>query len=161
AEAEAAAAAASPASPLVERTDIITPKLAAPLAAPPDNVPQVVRTGVSSTIVRVPWGQGQVALDPTALEPDDALEKLRNADGRDAVFHALIRGVRSRTKYAASLVVQGDSAFGREAIGEEGEAPNVGQIAVALPSVPAFRTAVASGSPYIGPVATGDVEADL
>src|SRR5262249_6141645 len=126
--------------------------------AGPDAVPQVVRTSEGTQIIRVPWRQTEP--DPTPLEPRMGLEQLRLAADRDAVFHTLIRSVRSRTRYAASLVVQNEMAFGREALGENGSEPGVTQVAIPLAGAPAFRTAVASGSPYIGPIATGDRAVD-
>jgi hypothetical protein len=131
----------------------------APLIAPSPqpvvetNVPQVVRTPQGTSIVRTPVTP---KLDPTPLEARAAVEQLRQAAGRDDVFRALIRGVRARTRYAASLVVQGEMAFGREALGEAGVDAEVTQVALPVTALPAFRTAVASGSPYIGPVGSSD-----
>jgi HEAT repeat protein len=51
-------------------------------------------------------------------------------------------------------------AFGREAIAGDVLDTQVAQIAVSLPATSAFRTAISSVSPYIGPVATGNGAAD-
>jgi type II secretion system (T2SS) protein E len=122
-------------------------------------VPIAVKGPESTQVFRVPW-QGGLMLDPAPLEPRAALEALQQATNRDDIFHTLIRGVRSRTRYAATLVVQGEMAFGREAIHAEGADLGIAQVAVSLTQTPAFRTAVAAVSPYIGPVATGNAAAD-
>lgn len=132
-----------------------TPRLRAAVAPVPSAVPHVIRTAEGTQIVRLPWRHTATGVDPTPLEPAAALVELRGAGDRDAIFHALVRGVRARTRFAASMVVQGDMAFGREALDDNADDP-VTQVAIPLAGVPAFKTAVASGSPYIGPIATGD-----
>ncbi len=123
-------------------------------------VPVVVKRPESSELLHVPWHGGNL-LDPSPLEPRVAMEMLREAAERDEIFHTLIRGVRSRTRYAATLVVQGEMAFGREAIHADGADLGIGQVAVSLAQTPAFQAAVAGASPYIGPVATGNPSTDL
>jgi hypothetical protein len=141
----------APAAPAVEPD---TPRLRAEPAAP-----HVVRAPEGTQMVRVSW-HDDGRLDPSPLEPRVAVEQLRVAADRDGIFHMLIRGVRARTRYAATLVVQGDTAFGREAITINGADAGIRQIALPLASAPPFRNAAAAAAPYIGPVATGTPEVD-
>jgi hypothetical protein len=147
-----------------------TPPVGVPAARPPTiAVPSsgslppaavAVKGGPHGTqMLRLGWS-GVADLDPSPLEPRAALELLEKSLDRDEIFHTVIRGVRSRTRYAAALVVQGDMAFGREAIHADGSDAGIAQVAVSLAQTPAFRTAVAGASPYIGPVATGNPAID-
>lgn len=107
------------------------------------------------------WRGGGVLVDPAPLDPAEAAALLQAAEDRDAVFAALVRGVRARTRYAAILVVQGGIAYGRMAIdGYEADAEEIGQISFKLARASAFQTCAIGRSPYIGPVATGVVEVD-
>jgi hypothetical protein len=138
-----------------------------PAATPADGTPiptagesVAVKDGTQGTQLSRPGWRGASQLDPRPLEPREALDALSRAEGRDEIFHTLIRGVRSRTRYAATLVVQGEMAFGREAIDDDALDGGIAQLAVSLPATSAFRTAIASVSPYIGPVTTGNPAAD-
>ncbi|RMH41897.1 MAG: hypothetical protein D6689_09815 [Deltaproteobacteria bacterium] len=99
--------------------------------------------------------------DPSPLSVSDALAALAAADDRDAVFSALLRGVRSRTWYAGLLTVQGGVAIGRVAIaGSEIDADAIAQVIVPLDVPSAFQSAVRSGAPYIGPIVSGHPDVD-
>ncbi len=113
----------------------------------------------ASAVVRTPWRGGHT-VDPRALEPRAAADLLAQADDRDAVFGALLRGVCSRASYAAVLVVQGDMAYGRLAMGIGEVDTGVVQVAIPTERVPAFKTVLTTRSPYIGPVGTGEVSTD-
>jgi hypothetical protein len=133
----------------------------APSSPPVPFAVAALKGGPSGTqMLRIGW-PGAAELDPSPLEPRAAAALLAEARDRDEVFHTLIRGVRSRTRYAATLVVQGEMAFGREAIHADGADAGITQVAVSLVQTPAFRTAVSSVSPYIGPVGTGNPAVDL
>jgi hypothetical protein len=147
-------------APPVEVKEPDTPRLRAEPAPTPDNVPHVVRAPEGTQMVRVSW-HGDSLLDPSPLEPRVALEQLRAAGDRDGVFHTLIRGVRARTTYAATLVVQGDTAFGREAISTEGSDGAITQIALPLAGGTPFRSAIVAQAPYIGPIASGQPSLDI
>ena len=69
-------------------------------------------------------------------------------------------GIRSRTRYAGVLVVQGDMLFGRAGIDVDTADSTIAQVALPLAMVPAFEQAVLTKSPYIGPVAAGKSDAD-
>jgi HEAT repeat protein len=127
-------------------------KVAAPAVTPGSG-------GEGSGVVRAPWRGGQT-LDPRPLEPKAASDQLARSDDRDAIFAALVRGVRSRTRYVALLVAQQEIAYGRVAIDGEAADPDVAQVALDVVATPALHKVISSASPYIGPVATGNPEVD-
>jgi hypothetical protein len=125
-------------------------------------VPVMVQnTGATTAeVLRAPF-RGVPTLDATPLEPKAASAALEKAADRDAIFAALVRGVRSRTTYVALLVVQGDMTFGRLVIdGDVADTEGIAQLALPSGVVPALQSAVETRAPYIGPVATGDPELD-
>jgi hypothetical protein len=102
-----------------------------------------------------------VISDAGPLTVAAARTQLAQADQRDRVFETLLRAIRSRTWYVALLTVQGGAAIGRVAIaGDEVDQVDVTQVLIPLDTPSAFRQAVSSASPYIGPVSTGDGEID-
>jgi hypothetical protein len=95
------------------------------------------------------------------LAPEDARLQLQSAAHRDEVFLILLRALRSQTSYAALLTVQGGAAIGRVALASDPDltAP-IRDALIPLDVRSAFKQAIESGAPYIGPVATGDAEVD-
>jgi HEAT repeat protein len=117
--------------------------------------------GPAPPVAKASWRGGGVLVDPSPLEPREAAALLADASDRDAVFAALIRGVRSRTRYAACLVVQGGIAYGRMAIdGYDADAAEIGHVSFDVFEADAFAQCAQGRSPYIGPVATGEPELD-
>jgi Type II secretion system (T2SS), protein E, N-terminal domain len=99
--------------------------------------------------------------DPSPLTVAAARALLAEADHRDTIFQILLRAIRARAWYVGLLTVQGGAAIGRVAIaGDAVDQIDIGQTLIPLDTQSAFRQAVASASPYIGPVATGDRDID-
>jgi HEAT repeat protein len=99
--------------------------------------------------------------DTSPLPANQAREALAVADERDLIFALLLRALRSRTWYAGLLTVQGGAAIGRVAIaGDAIEREEISRVLIPLDVPSAFRNAVESASPYIGPIATGDDQID-
>ncbi|HKA90078.1 MAG TPA: HEAT repeat domain-containing protein [Haliangiales bacterium] len=131
-------------------------------AAPTESVPQPITPKIKKEeggVVRAPWRGGHT-IDPKPLEPRATMELLVRADDRDAVFSTLVRGIRSRTRYAAILVVQGDMIYGRAGIDVDAPDAAISQVAFPLAAVPVFEQAILTKSPYIGPVAVGRSDVD-
>jgi hypothetical protein len=96
-----------------------------------------------------------------SLAPEDARLQLQSAAHRDDVFLLLLRALRSQTSYAALLTVQGGAAIGRVALASDPAlAATIREVLIPLDVRSAFRQAIESGAPYIGPIATGDAEVD-
>lgn len=130
-----------------------------PVAAAP--VPDAPVVG--DAVPRPAPGQktGATLDDTSPLPAAEAREALAVADERDLIFALLLRALRSRTWYAGLLTVQGGAAIGRVAIaGDAIERDEVSQVLIPLDVPSAFRNAVQSASPYIGPIATGDEQID-
>jgi Type II secretion system (T2SS), protein E, N-terminal domain len=137
-----------------------TPKLRSPSNPPVTVEPQAERPNPSG-IVRAPW-RGGGTMDPRPLEPHQAAEILAQADDRDVIFTTLVRGVRARARYAALLVVQGETLLGRVAIDNDAvDSQIITQLAIPVTAVPALRSAVETRAPYIGPVAAPGVPPGL
>jgi hypothetical protein len=131
---------------------------AAPAASTPEPItPKIKRE--EGGVVRAPWRGGHT-IDPKPLEPRATMELLARAEDRDAVFSTLVRGIRSRTRYAAILVVQADMIYGRAAIDVDAPDAGIAQVALPLSAVRVFEQSIMTRSPYIGPVATGRADAD-
>ena len=90
-----------------------------------------------------------------------AREALQVADDRDEIFALLLRALRSRARYAGLLTVQGGAAIGRVAIAEPGlDVAAIATVLIPLDGPSAFRTAVTTQRPHVGPIATGDPDID-
>src|SRR5207302_1455751 len=55
--------------------------------------------------------------DPTPLSVEDARKAIDAAEDRDGIFESVCRGTRARLPFAAILLVHGDVAAGRLALG--------------------------------------------
>src|SRR5262249_52813851 len=131
-------------------------------AAPTESVPQPITPKIKKEeggVVRAPWRGGHT-IDPKPLEPRATMELFVGADDGDAVFPTLVRGIRSRTRYGAILVVQGDMIYGRAGIDVDAPDAAISQVAFPLAAVPVFEQAILTKSPYIGPVAVGRSDVD-
>ena len=73
------------------------------------------------------------------------------------MFDALLRGARSKVRFAALLSVHPDHIRGRTAIGDDGfDVGGIDTLRIPRNTVSALETAIASGSPSIGILATGE-----
>ena len=94
---------------------------------------------------------------PTPLDPDSAAQAIEAANDRQQVFDLLLRAARSRLHYAALLSVHPDHIRGRSALAVEGiDCSGVDTLRIPRNSVAAFEEAIASGSPSVSPLATGE-----
>lgn len=98
--------------------------------------------------------------DASALEPRVAAQALRETLGPETIVRTLLRGVLWRSRYAAALAVQDGNAIGGEALGHRGLEPDLTGLVLPIAGVPAFRAAVSTGAPYVGPVQTGHASYD-
>ena len=138
---------------------VSTDESAPPVVAQPGAPTGPLRSGDSAGTAPIP--RRMSAFDPTPLSVVDARGRLVQASHRDEVFEILLRAMRARTWYVSLLTVQGGAAIGRVAIaGDEVDQTDVTQVLIPLDTASAFRQAVSSASPYIGPVATGDDQID-
>jgi hypothetical protein len=94
---------------------------------------------------------GTVGTEASALPLEEALDKIEQAADRDAIFETLCRGARSKVAHAALLMVHGEVAVGRLALGL-GWLPReaVSQVSVSLEKPSPFRAAVVGKAPYLG-----------
>ncbi|MEM9491384.1 MAG: HEAT repeat domain-containing protein, partial [Myxococcota bacterium] len=110
-----------------------------------------------------PSGRSKIGgdLTPKSMHPAQVRVELEAAEDRDVIFGLLLRAIRHHTDYAGLLTVQGGAAIGRIAIsGDRVDREDVGAVLIPLDSPSAFLNVINSGSPHIGPVATGDPEID-
>jgi hypothetical protein len=90
-----------------------------------------------------------------------AREALQVAEDRDRIFMLLLRALRSRARYAGLLTVQGGAVIGRVAICEPYiPAEGIETVLIPLDVRGAFRSAVMTQRPSVGPVFTGDPDVD-
>ena len=95
------------------------------------------------------------------MDPSQAVKALEDAADREQIFGLLLRAARSKTRFAALLSVHSDHVRGRRAIAEDGfDTDPVAELRIPRNTVPAFETAVTSGTPYVGPLATGEKATD-
>jgi tetratricopeptide (TPR) repeat protein len=102
-----------------------------------------------------------VRVDLTALksplDPARAALAIEDASDRQQVFDALLRAARSKVRFAALLSVHPDHIRGRSAIAEDGfDVGGIDTLRIPRNTVSALETAIASGAPSIGPLATGE-----
>jgi len=104
---------------------------------------------------------GASTLVPQPISAAEAIDRLAAAESRDEIFAALVQAVRSRAWYAGIMTVQTGAVLGRVAIaGSEVDIDGISSVLIPLDAETAFRQAVTSSSPYIGPVATHDEQID-
>ncbi len=98
---------------------------------------------------------------PAPLAPSDALEALAASQDRDEIFEIMLRGMRALTRFAALFTVQGDKAVGRSVL-HDGRFGSVDarELVIPLSTASAFKNSVTSGSPFIGPLASGHADVD-
>lgn len=94
---------------------------------------------------------GAVPTTASALPLAHAESLMEEAPDRDAIFETLCRGARSRLQHVALLMVHGEVAVGRLALGT-GWLPrdSVAQVSVSLEKASPFRAAVVGQAPYLG-----------
>lgn len=91
------------------------------------------------------------------LDPARAASAIEGANDRQQVFDLLLRATRSRLRFAALLSVHPDHIRGRSAIADHGfEVGGIDTLRIPRNAVSALETAIASGAPSIGPLATGE-----
>jgi hypothetical protein len=96
----------------------------------------------------------------SALTPAVVREALGAAEHRDEIFTLLLRALLHRTSYAALLTVQGAAAIGRLALARGEIDADIREVLIPLDSETPFRQVIATASPYIGKVRTGDADID-
>lgn len=133
-------------------------------SGPSAGVPREVapQTSPGDAVIRSPLAVGDSSA--TRQGPMSAVvarEALQVADDRDQIFLVLLRALRSRARYAGLLTVQGGAAIGRLAIAEGTfDVATISSVLIPLDEPSAFRTAVTTQHPHVGPIATGDPEVD-
>jgi tetratricopeptide (TPR) repeat protein len=91
------------------------------------------------------------------LDPARAASAIEGASDRQQVFDLLLRATRSKVRFAALLSVHADHIRGRSAIADDGfSVGGIDTLRIPRNTVSALETAIASGSPSIGPLATGE-----
>lgn len=91
------------------------------------------------------------------LDPARAASAIEAASDRQQVFDLLLRAARSKVRFAALLSVHHDHIRGRSAIADDGfEVGGIDTLRIPRNAVSALETAIASGTPSIGPLATGE-----
>jgi HEAT repeat protein len=102
-----------------------------------------------------------VAFDVSPISPADARTLLEIAEDRDTIFVTILRAVRSRTRWAGLLTVQGGAAIGRIALAEAGvDVSQIASVLIPLDVVTPFRTTVTMKRPYVGTMLSGDPGVD-
>lgn len=124
-----------------------------------------VRPGYHSRVFRG-YDRSPVRAEPTGpndspLDPAHAATEIEGASDRQQIFDLLLRAARSRTRFAAVLSVHTDHIRGRSALADTYfDCSAVGGLRIPRNTVRAFEQAIASGSPSIGSLATGDLFID-
>jgi hypothetical protein len=150
------------AQPVIEKlralvTDVPMPAPSAPRAPVDDTATPRMTTRQAGAPI-APLGQevtvqsvGVVGTDASALSLSEAGRRIEAAPDRDAIFETLCRGARSRLQFVGLLMVHGDVAVGRLALGLQWlPREAVAQVSVSLDKPSPFRAAVAGKAPYIG-----------
>ncbi len=140
----------------------------APVVRVPPDAVAIPRPQVDSADTPLPGPVATVtppgetaAVDVAPLTVAEARAALAKAENRDEVFGVLLRAVRGKTWYAGLLTIQGHAAIGRIAIaGDNFDRDSIAQVLIPVDDARAFKQAVTSAAPYIGPIATGDPEVD-
>ncbi len=100
--------------------------------------------------------------DDSPISAPVARALIATADDRDGVFHALLRGLRSKTRWAGLLTVQGGVAIGRIAIADRGlDTAQVSSVLIPLDTPSPFQSTTGARHPYVGPIASGRPDVDV
>ncbi len=107
-----------------------------------------------------PTRNGPVGSGP--LDPAQAAAEVEKAEDRAQIFGLLLRAARSRASYAALLSVHQVGLRGQRAVGDEErfELEGIDELRLPRSAVPALEEVIATGFPYVGPIATGDASID-
>lgn len=100
---------------------------------------------------------------PRGTEPisvDEARAAIRTSNDRDEIFELLLRGLRSMTRYAALLTIQKKQAVGRRSIHDGSFTNDITSLKIPLKTSSAYKNAVASGAPFVGPMQSGSDKID-
>jgi len=93
----------------------------------------------------------------TPLEPSHAALEIERATDREQIFDLLLQAALSRTRFAALISVHTDDLRGRRAIADDSfDCDQVHMLRLPRQTMAAFETAIATGTPSIGPVSTGE-----
>ncbi|MBK9036357.1 MAG: hypothetical protein IPL61_34770 [Myxococcales bacterium] len=91
-----------------------------------------------------------------------ARDLIAAATARDEVFMTLLRALRSKTRWAGLMTVQGGAAIGRIAIAEDGlDTATMASVLIPLDLASPFRAAISASHPYVGPLSVGHAELDV
>jgi hypothetical protein len=104
--------------------------------------------------------RGAVPTDAAAVSLAEAARRIDAAADRDAIFEALCRGARSELQFVSLLMVHGEVAVGRLALGLAWvPRESVAQMSVPLDKPSAFRAAALGKAPYLGRLGEDNVSA--
>jgi len=92
----------------------------------------------------------------TPLDPLLAGVAIEAAVDRDEIFELLLRATRSRLSFAALLTVHHDHLRGWRILADERFDPRGVEALQFSRNVPAFEAAIATSSPSVSPLATGE-----
>ena len=127
----------------------------------------------SDGVPRRPLASGNTPLSaphPVPDVPDDgspvnmptARALMSAATDRDKVFTILLRALRSKTRWAGLLTVQGGAAIGRIALAEDGlDTSAMPSVLIPLDTTSPFQSTTHARHPYVGPVASGNTDIDV
>src|SRR5581483_5563058 len=91
----------------------------------------------------------------------DAQEMIDDAADREAIFRALCRGARSQVEFVALLMVHGEQAVGRLALGADWiSRDDAGVVSVPLDKPSPFRAAAVGKAPYLGRIGEDNLGAN-
>jgi hypothetical protein len=151
-------------------TDVPMPKMPATSTAP---LPLVATTApapaaaAGGTPTAVPREVSMVAAEgphegpSTTLPILDAQELIEDAPDRDAIFRALCRGARSQVEFVALLMVHGEQAVGKLALGADWlSRDDAGAVSVPLDKPSPFRAAAVGKAPYLGRIGEDNLGAN-
>ncbi len=156
-------------------TDVPMPG-AKPETAPASQLPEQLTPRMTSRQASAPSAQlspEPVARTVTAVAPvpatstvatplpvDEACRAIDAAADRDGIFESLCRGTRARLPFAAVLLVHGDVAAGKLALGATWlDRQALAGVAVGLDQPSPFRAAAVGRAPYLGRIGDDPVGA--
>lgn len=151
--------------PPIERHDGVPTQTFAAVESPVALLPTAPITTVTAIATApppVPVAAEPRVVDDRPLPTWVARELMAQANERDAVFYALLRALRSKTRWAGLLTVQGGAAIGRIALAD-GTLDTAAMSSVLIPlDVPSpFRATTGACHPYVGPLSIGRPELDV
>lgn len=118
--------------------------------------------GVPTRAVDPPSVPPPSASDDSPVPTARARELMAIATERDQVFHALLRALRSKARWAGLLTVQGGAAIGRVAMAEPGlDTATMASVLVPLDVASPFRATITACHPYVGPLSIGNPDLDV